>query len=201
MFSYIRGILEEIEETLVVVENNGIGYKIFVPAQQIGIFPARGTEIKLFTYLQVKEDGLTLFGFLDKDSLDLFKKLLTVSGVGPKGALGILSVLSPNDLRIAIISQDSKAISKAPGIGAKTAQRIIIDLKDKVDIDDVVPVGEAASDNGISNQISVAKNEAIEALVALGYSAKEAKEAMANIEDDEALSVEDYLKMGLNFMR
>lgn len=199
MFSYIKGSLEEINIDFVVVENNEIGYKIFVPASVINSFPARGSEIKLFTYLHVKDDGLSLYGFLDKDSLELFRQLLGVSGVGPKGALGILSVLSPNDLRTAVLSQDAKAISKSPGIGTKTAQKIIIDLKDKVSIDDIVPVDDMPVADGALN-VSGAKNDAIEALTALGYSVKEAKSAVMKVEDDENYMVEDYLKMALKYM-
>lgn len=199
MFSYFKGSLEEINVDFVVVENNGIGYKIFVPASVINSFPARGSEIKLFTYLHVKDDGLSLYGFLDKDSLELFRQLLGVSGVGPKGALGILSVLSPNDLRTAVLSQDAKAISKSPGIGTKTAQKIIIDLKDKVSIDDIVPVDDMPVADGALN-VSGAKNDAIEALTALGYSVKEAKSAVMKVEDDENYAVEDYLKMALKYM-
>ena len=199
MFSYFKGSLEEINVDFVVVENNGIGYKIFVPASVINSFPARGSEIKLFTYLHVKDDGLSLYGFLDKDSLELFRQLLGVSGVGPKGALGILSVLSPNDLRTAVLSQDAKAISKSPGIGTKTAQKIIIDLKDKVSIDDIVPVNDMPVADGALN-VSGAKNDAIEALTALGYSVKEAKSAVMKVEDDENYTVEDYLKMALKYM-
>ena len=199
MFSYFKGSLEEINVDFVVVENNGIGYKIFVPASVINSFPARGSEIKLFTYLHVKDDGLSLYGFLDKDSLELFRQLLGVSGVGPKGALGILSVLSPNDLSTAVLSQDAKAISKSPGIGTKTAQKIIIDLKDKVSVDDIVPVDDMPVADGALN-VSGAKNDAIEALTALGYSVKEAKSAVMKVEDDENYTVEDYLKMALKYM-
>lgn len=131
--------------------------------------------------------------------MELFRQLLGVSGVGPKGALGILSVLSPNDLRTAVLSQDAKAISKSPGIGTKTAQKIIIDLKDKVSIDDIVPVDDMPVADGALN-VSGAKNDAIEALTALGYSVKEAKSAVMKVEDDENYTVEDYLKMALKYM-
>lgn len=198
MFSYIKGILEEINKDYVVVENNGIGYELYIPSRQIETLPAKGNDIKLFTYLQVKEDGLTMFGFMDKESLCLFKQLLGVSGVGPKSALGILSLLSPNDLRVAILTQDSKTISKAPGIGSKSAQRIIIDLKDKVDIDDVVPVDDYINED--LNTDSTAKQEAVMALNALGYSTKEAKEALAHIDNSKEYEVEDYLKMALKYM-
>lgn len=200
MFSYIKGTVENLATDYAVVENNGIGYKLFVPASQIGLFPQRGNEIKLYTYLQVKEDGLVLFGFLDNDSLGIFRQLLGVSGVGAKSALGILSVMTPNDLRTAILTQDAKGISKAPGIGAKTAQRIIIDLKDKVSLDDIMPGGDSVSSGEFSVKLSVAKQEAADALIALGYSAKEAKDAVARIEEEDSMTVEDYLKKALTFM-
>lgn len=199
MFSYIKGILEEINKDYVVLDNNGIGYELFIPSRQIELLPLRGNEIKLFTYLQVKEDGLTMFGFMDKESLSLFKQLLGVSGVGPKSALGILSMLSPNDLRAAILTQDSKTIAKAPGIGSKSAQRIIIDLKDKVDISDVVPAYDYKVNEDLDTD-STAKQEAIMALNALGYSTKEAKEALSHIDNSKEYEVEDYLKMALKYM-
>lgn len=199
MFSYIKGILEEINKDYVVLDNSGIGYELFIPSRQIELLPLRGNEIKLFTYLQVKEDGLTMFGFMDKESLSLFKQLLGVSGVGPKSALGILSLLSPNDLRAAILTQDSKTIAKAPGIGSKSAQRIIIDLKDKVDINDVAPVDDDRV-NEYLNTDSTAKQEAVMALNALGYSTKEAKEALSHIDNSKEYEVEDYLKMALKYM-
>lgn len=199
MFSYIKGILEEVSADSVVLENNGIGYHLFIPAKEIDILPARGSEIKLYTYLQVKEDGLALFGFSEKESLTLFKQLLTVSGVGPKGALAILSIFTPNELRIAIVSQDSKAISKASGIGAKTAQRIIIDLKDKVDMAEVLPSEDIRMKEDVLMD-SVSRQEAVLALTALGYSAKEAKEAVSRVDNNDEYTVEDYLKLALRFM-
>lgn len=200
MFSYIKGSLEEQNTDSVVVENNGIGYFLFVPISQMKLMPQIGSEVKLYTYMQVKEDGIVLFGFADTDSLDIFKQLLGVSGVGPKGALGILSVLTPNELRTAILTQDAKSISKAPGIGAKTAQRIIIDLKDKVSIDDIALAEDDMPATDVTGDITAAKHEAIEALVALGYSSKEAKEALSKVETDNSFAVEDYLKMALKFM-
>lgn len=199
MFSYIKGILEEVDTNSVVIENNGIGYELSIPAKEIECLPPKGREVKLFTYLQVREDALALFGFSDKESLNMFKQLLLVSGVGPKAAIAILSALSVNELKVAILSQDSKVISKAQGIGAKTAQRIIIDLKDKVNIDDVV----LKDDNHMSevqNISSAAKKEAVLALTALGYSSKEAEQAVAQVDDDEEYTVEDYLKLALKFM-
>ena len=120
MYSYIRGELAEIEFDHVVVETNGIGYEIFIPTNCFDYLPGIGAECKIYTYLYVREDIMMLYGFLTKDDLSLFKQLITVSGIGPKGAIGILSALSADDLRFAILAGDSKAIAKAPGVGAKT---------------------------------------------------------------------------------
>lgn len=199
MFFYIKGILEEVAANSVVIENNGIGYEICIPAKQVEALPPKGREVKLFTYLQVKEDALALFGFSDKETLDMFKQLLLVSGVGPKAAIAILSMLSANELKVAILSQDSKAISKAQGVGAKTAQRIIIDLKDKVNIDDVI-LKDDFDVTEEQNVSSAAKQETVLALTALGYSSKEAKNAVSQVDDNEEYTVEDYLKLALKFM-
>ena len=131
VISYIRGPLEEKREDSVVVEAGNIGYRIFIPSSALGELPGLGEEVKIYTYFSVREDGMSLFGFLSRQDLEMFRQLIGVNGVGPKSALGILSALKPDVLRLAVISGDAKAISKAPGVGAKTAQRIILDLKDK----------------------------------------------------------------------
>ena len=131
MYSYIKGTLEEVSEDLIVVENNGIGYNIRISARMLDALPARGEQVKIYTYLYVKEDAFSLFGFPSRDELEMFKLLINVSGIGPKGGLAVLSVLSANDLRFAIVAEDAKTISKAPGIGSKTAKRLIIELMGK----------------------------------------------------------------------
>lgn len=120
----------------IVVEAAGVGYLIYIPTQYFDMLPDEGEDVKIYTYLCVREDAMILYGFLSKDDLEIFKLLITVSGIGPKGGLAILSTLPADDLRFAILSGDSKAISKAPGIGAKTAQRVILDLKDKLSLED-----------------------------------------------------------------
>ena len=137
MISYIIGIVDSVESDRVIIENNGIGYNIFMPQTSLEIIGI-GEEIKIYTYLSVREDAMQLFGFLSKDELELFKKLIGVSGVGPKGGLAIISACPGDSLWMAIISGDDKAISKAQGIGAKTAQRIIIELKDKIDTENII---------------------------------------------------------------
>ena len=153
MISYIKGALGAVEDDVIVVETGGIGLAVHVPLSLLEELPPLGEEVTVYTYFQVREDAMTLYGFLHRQDREMFKQLLGVNGIGPKGALGILSVMRPDELRIAIVSGDSKAISRAPGIGAKTAQRLILDLKDKVDLEEVMMASfgggkEAASDTG-----------------------------------------------------
>lgn len=143
---------------------------------------------------------MILFGFLTKDDLFVFRLLLGVSGIGPKGALAILSVMTTDDLRYAVLGDDAKAIAKAPGVGAKTAQRLILELKDKLSLEDAFEQKLAKNDNPVQNKAKGAKNEAIEALVALGYSSSEALKALNGIEITDDTDVEDILKAALKNM-
>lgn len=196
MYSYIKGTLEEIREDLIVVENNGIGYNIRIPARMLDELPPKGETVKIYTYLYVREDIFSLFGFLSNDELGMFKMLINVSGIGPKGGLALLSVLSANDIRFAIVSEDIKTISKAPGIGSKTAKRLVIELKDKIHLEDAladtmdIPAAPVPGNNQV-------KREATEALVALGYSASEAAKVLSGIEITEESDVETVLKTAL----
>ncbi len=203
MISFVRGILSEMGEGYVVVEAGGIGYMIYVPATVLPALPGLGEEIKIYTHFSVKEDGQSLYGFLHREDREMFRQLLGVNGVGPKGALGILSVLRPDELRVAIISGDAKAISRAPGIGAKTAQRVILDLKDKVDMPDISgAVGLLAADmaEGDMRGAKGAYGEAMEALVSLGYSRSEAVSAIRKVKASgvgEEQGTESILKQAL----
>ena len=134
MISYIRGELAAIEKEKVIVDVGGVGYGIFMPEASMGLLPRPGNEVKLHTYLNVREDAMQLFGFLTRDDLEVFRLLIGVSGIGPKGGLSILSKLTSDDLRFAVLSGDAKAISAAQGIGKKTAEKVIIELKDKLDL-------------------------------------------------------------------
>lgn len=201
MYAYIKGILAEITEDAIIVENQGIGYEIAVPGQVFDYLPSVGEEVKIYTYHYVREDAILLYGFLTKEDVRIFKMLIGVSGIGPKGALSILSVLSTDDLRFAILGDDAKAIAKAPGVGAKTAQRVIIELKDKLSLED-------AFEQKLANQAQKAepnpavgvKNEAILALTSLGYSQSEALKVLQGIEISPDDQVEDVLKMALKQM-
>lgn len=200
MYSYIRGILTEIEEDKIVVEANGIGYNIYTTAQTFDYLPSMGEEVKVYTYLHLREDVMMLYGFLTKDDLRVFKLLIGVNGIGPKGALAILSVMTTDDLRFAVLGDDAKAIAKAPGVGAKTAQRLILELKDKLSLEDAFEQKlEHQQAAPVSNAKGV-KNEAVEALVALGYSSSEALKALNGIEVTDETDVEDLLKAALKNM-
>lgn len=202
MYSYIKGqLVEIIDNELIVLEAGQIGYNVRIPAQVIDYLPGIGEMVKIYTYLHVREDAFELFGFLTRDDLEMFKKLLGVSGIGPKGALGILSILSADDLRFAILSDDAKSIAKAPGVGNKTAQRVIIELKDKVSLEDAFEnkLAHSVDKTGRTEQ-NVKKSEAIEALVALGYSAADATKALLQVEISDEDTVETILKQALKSM-
>lgn len=200
MISYIRGPLMEKFEDSVVVEAGGIGYRIFVPTAVLASLPPNGDEVKIFTYFQVREDAMVLYGFLNRQDLDIFKKLLGVNGVGPKSALGVLSALNPDEFRMAVVTGDAKRITKAPGIGGKTAQRIILDLKDKVSAEEILfSVDAEAPQSAVSGMSEVGK-EAVEALTALGYSAGEASGAVKKVEIADDMTAEDVLKKALKYL-
>ena len=183
MISFIKGILEEKREDSLVVENQGIGYEILVPATVLDEMPSTGNDVKIYTYMHVREDDLKLFGFLSKEDLTMFKMLIKVNGIGPKGALGILSVMTSDELRFAILADDAKAIAKAPGIGAKTAGKLILELKDKCDWQEMIQQSLSVTQKQEEKTgVSMAGKEAVEALVALGYSSTEAAQAVRKVE-------------------
>lgn len=203
MYAYIKGTLEEITEEAVVVETGGIGYNIKVSTTTADLLPGVGSEVKIYTYTLVREDAFSLYGFLTRDDLDIFKKLITVSGIGPKGGLAILSVMSADALRFAVAAGDAKAIAKAPGVGKKTAERVVLELRDKISIEDTLrnfdtSDGEAGGVAGTTDNRM--KREAIEALTALGYSASEATAAVKKVEISEEDTSETILKQALKHM-
>ncbi len=185
MISYIKGIITYKTNTFVVVECNGIGYKIFVSSATLSQLNETET-VMIYTFMNVKEDDISLFGFLTQQEQTIFHQLLSVSGIGPKGALAFLSEMTPEDIIIAILSEDIKTLSKTPGIGKKTAQRLILELKDKVKPQEVIQQTPQKDTNE--------KWEAVEALTSLGYSRSEAMQAV-NACYKEGLSVEEILKL------
>ena len=200
MINYVSGILSEIEDNLIIVEAGDIGYGINVPASLIGELPKAGSAVRIYTYFSVKEDSESLYGFINKEDRDMFRQLISVNGVGPKGALAILSVMRPDDLRLAIATGDSKSISRAQGIGAKTAERVILELKNKVG--DINAIGAAVLGGKSAGTIAAGKqygpvSEAMDALIMLGYSRMEAGKALSLVNVNEDMSTEEVLRLAL----
>ena len=200
MIGYIKGTVEEIFDDSCIVENQGMGYLIKVPATVLATLQCKET-IKMYTYMYVREDQLALFGFESRNQLQMFELLISVNGIGPKAALGILSTLSTSALLLAIVSQDAKAISKSPGIGAKTAQKVILELKDKVSADSILTQeGLHPQQESTSEDSETAKKEAFLALVSLGYDNSIASQAIAKVSDIKEKDTETILKEALKYM-
>ena len=194
MISYVKGILEDITDDSVVLENNGIGYEIKVTGRMLMELPSRGSEMKIYTYLYVREDAIGLFGFATREELHTFQLLIAISGIGPKAGLAILSTLSVEELRFAVLSQDIKTISKTPGIGKKSAERLIIELKDKMKLEDALRWEEEPQTQGGNEE---SRTEVTLALVSLGYSNADALRAIQSVENNENMDTETLLKYAL----
>ena len=194
MISYVKGILSEKFTDSVVVECGGFGVEIYVPEVLIKSLPAIGESVCIYTFFKVSEDALSLYGFLNRQDLDIFKKLISVSGIGAKTALGIMSVLDSFTLSQAIVSEDIKLISKAPGVGTKTAKRMILELKDKISTQDIIP-REYGDESKIIH--TAAYDEVLAALVVLGYKEFDAGRAISLVEDYEDMDAESLLKQAL----
>ncbi len=197
MISYIKGTVKYLSNEEIIIERDGIGFGILTSQNVINKLRI-DDNVTLFTHMHVREDDISLFGFLSQDEKAIFRQLISISGIGPKGALAILSTLSIDELRIAVLSEDYKAIAKANGIGTKTAQRVVIDLKDKLKLEDILPDGEnSAQEESIGNDNMA---EAALALTSLGYSNLEALRALKKVKNNENMSVEELLKAALKFM-
>lgn len=200
MYAYIKGELAELNTDHIVIEAGGIGYQVFISLQTFDYLPSVGENLKIYTYLYLREDAMILYGFLTKDDLELFKLLISVSGIGPKGGLAILSTLEADDLRFAILSGDAKAISKAPGVGGKTAQRVILELKDKLSLEDAFEAKTEHVQKNVAAAGGSVKNDAVMALTALGYSSTESLKAVSAVEITEDMDVEEVLKAALKHL-
>ena len=182
MISYIKGEITFNEGDTLVVENNGIGYEITVPTFSSQKLLSKGGEVTVYTYMSVREDGISLFGFESREEKAFYQKLISVSGIGPKAAISILSSITPSELVTAVLSSDAAAIAKAPGVGKKTAQRVILELKDKIGSGDIAEMFDMGSDiSSASAATGDDRAEAAEALVALGYSRSEAVKAVSKV--------------------
>lgn len=199
MISFVRGTVADITESSVILEAGNVGYEIFMTGNALSQIYI-GQELKVHTHFHVREDAMQLYGFLSKDDLQVFRLLLGVNGVGPKGAMGILAGITADELRFAVLSDDVKTLSKAPGIGKKTAQKLILELKDKLKLEDAFEAKfaheqeKAMSGEQMGTDV---RQEAMEALVALGYSATDALRAVRKVENVDAGDVEAVLKAAL----
>lgn len=203
MFAYVRGIVADITQDCCVIDVHDVGINIHISAQTAARMPGVGQEAKLYTYTSVREDAFWLYGFLSKGDLEMFKRCITVSGIGPKGALGLLSVMDGDQLRFAILAQDIKAISQAPGIGKRTAERLVLELKDKLDYD-TADIAREIGGGSVGDAGAVmdhpGKREAVEALVALGYGQTEAMKAVNQVEGADTMDSSAILKQALKKM-
>ena len=194
MFAYIKGSLEMKSSGYIVIDINGLGYKIFMSQSNIDTIGELHDIVKVFTYVKVREDDISIFGFKTQEELKMFELLISVSGVGAKSALVMLSCIEPSDFAIAVISNDVKVLTKVPGIGNKSAQRIILELKDKLKEEQLEERLENSSKKTKDNSENI--NEAISGLMVLGYSKKDIEKAFEHLDIDN-LSIEDLIKKGL----
>lgn len=201
MIAFVRGIAADMTENSVIVETGGIGYEIYMTGEGLSQLHM-GEEVKIHTYFQVREDAMQLYGFLKKDDLQMFKLLLGVNGVGPKAAMGVLSGITADELRFAVLSDDVKTLSKAPGIGKKTAQKLILELKDKLKLEDAFELKLAHEQEkaAASGDAADGRQEAVAALVALGYSSTDALRAVRKVTEVSPDDVEGLLKAALKNM-
>lgn len=198
MIAYVKGVLAVVGQDSIIIDKGGIGININVPVSIISTLPSIGSEVKVFTYTYVREDAIALYGFMTMDDLDVFKLLINVNGVGTKTALSILSAITPNELRLAVISADYKTITKAPGIGKKSAERIVLELRDKVKmvIEDDSYIAVDSGDVAKSDSVNIA----LEALVSLGFSYGEAAKAVKQVDNYEEMDDESLIKAALKHL-
>ncbi len=196
MISFIKGKIEIVGEDFVIIDNNGIGYKIKVSINTLTKLPKTGSDVKIFTHMQVREDDISLYGFMSMDEISMFNLLTSVSGIGAKGALAILNILNPTELMLSIVAEDVTSICKAPGVGKKTASRLILELKDK--IKSKSDSYETLNLDGVSknNSVNTDKQDAIDALIALGYDKNESFKVVLEVALEE-MTVEEIIKASL----
>ena len=187
MIGYIKGTVEQLTDQGIILENNDIGYLISAPTSTLGRLSPKGEEVQVYTYMQVKEDDISLYGFLSQDELQLFRLLISISGIGPKVGMAILSIMSPAQVMSAIASQDAVAFSKVPGVGKKTAQRITLELQDKIKSPD--------SENTVMLSSSE-KQDAIDALLSLGYGRSESMRAVLAVTTED-MATDQIIRLAL----
>ena len=200
MISFIKGYVAETTENSVILETDSIGYEIFMTGTAIEETSRMQDKIKIYTYFHVREDTMQLYGFLSRDDLEMFRLLLNVNGIGPKAAMGVLAAITADELRFAVLSDDVKTISRAPGIGKKTAQKLILELKDKLKLEDAFEKKLNHQEENLSladTSLRDSRQEAVEALTALGYSSTNALRAVRQVSEETGDDVEAILKAAL----
>ncbi len=200
MISFIKGYVAETTENSVILETDSIGYEIFMTGTAIEETSRMQDKIKIYTYFHVREDTMQLYGFLSRDDLEMFRLLLNVNGIGPKAAMGVLAAITADELRFAVLSDDVKTISRAPGIGKKTAQKLILELKDKLKLEDAFEkkLNHQAENLSLTDtSLRDSRQEAVEALTALGYSSTNALRAVRQVSEETGEDVEAILKAAL----
>ncbi len=200
MISFIKGYVAETTENSVILETDSIGYEIFMTGTAIEETSRMQDKIKIYTYFHVREDTMQLYGFLSRDDLEMFRLLLNVNGIGPKAAMGVLAAITADELRFAVLSDDVKTISRAPGIGKKTAQKLILELKDKLKLEDAFEKKLDHQEENLSladTSLRDSRQEAVEALTALGYSSTNALRAVRQVSEETGDDVEAILKAAL----
>ena len=200
MISFIKGYIAETTENSVILETDSIGYEIFMTGPAIEETSRMQDKIKIYTYFHVREDAMQLYGFLSRDDLEMFRLLLNVNGIGPKAAMGVLAAITADELRFAVLSDDVKTISRAPGIGKKTAQKLILELKDKLKLEDAFEKKLDHQEENLSltdTSLRDSRQEAVEALTALGYSSTNALRAVRQVSEETGDDVEAILKAAL----
>ena len=194
MITFLHGTVVSVTEKRLVLEVGGVGFQVGISALDSVNMPAQGEDVTIYTYMSVREDGISLYGFLSEDDLDIFRLMIGVSGIGPKVALGILSALTGDDVRMAILSDDAKTIAKAPGIGAKGAQKLILELRDKISATDMLEKLSSGGSNTAANAaFEAAREEAVQVMTALGFSRSEAVRMIRNADIREDMDADEIL--------
>lgn len=200
MIAFLVGEVVSVTDKVLLLDVNHVGFRVNISARDAEDMPPVGEEVRVFTYMSVREDAISLFGFLSQDDLDMYRQLINVNGIGPKGGLGILSAMSADDVRMAVLADDAKAIAKAPGIGLKTAQKLILELKDKIDLEEMLSRQShtAAAAKKPSSAFEANRQEAIALMTALGYSASEALKAVKNADLTEDMTADEIFRAALS---
>ena len=199
MITFLTGEVVSVTDNTLLLDVNHVGFRVFISSRDAHRMPRRGEEVTVYTYMSVREDAISLYGFLSEDDLDIYRRLIQVSGIGPKGGLGILSVMTAGELRMAILTDDAKAIAAAPGIGPKTAKKLILEMKDRVDLEDTLnrQLGVGSGEETGTEELEKNKAEAVSIMTALGYSAAEALRAVKRVKVTDEMSADDILRSAL----